>query len=126
MSAPKIYKSATGANLVFACEDESGVIINNYSRNVTTTVAEAADRFNTVQAVAHTAPRGEISISGFVKGDISVQVGLILAVANNTGRYGLSGGTVLVSGMSESAPKGEFATVTITATQYEESLTLAS
>ena len=124
MSYPKIYKSATGTNLVFASEEETGVVINNYSRNVTTTVAEATDRHNTVQAVAHTAPRAEISISGYVKGDIATQVGLILSIANNTDRYGISGGTVIVNSINESSPKGDFATVTISATQYEEALSL--
>lgn len=126
MSAPKIYKSATGTNLVFAMEDEAGVIINSYSRNVTTTVAEAADRYNTVQAVAHSGPRAEITISGYVKSDITMQVGAILAVANNTGRYGLSGGTVLINSMSETASKGEFTQISISATQYEETLSLVS
>ena len=126
MSAPKIYKSATGTNLVFAIEDESGVIINSYARSVSSTIAEAADRHNVVQAVASSGLRAEITITGYVKSDIAALVGAVLSVANNTGRYGLSGGTVLIKSANETGTKGEFAQVSISATQYEETLSLVS
>ena len=124
MSYPKVYKSSTGTNLVFAVEDETGLIINNFSRNVTTTVAEALDKNNVAQAVAHTGPRAEITISGFVKSDIAATVGAILTISNNDDRYGLSGGTILINSMNETGTKGEFTQVSISATQYEASLSL--
>lgn len=124
MSYPKVYKSSTGTNLVFAIEDESGVIINSYSRNVSTKVAEATDRHNVVQAVAHTGPRAEITISGYVKSDIAAEVGLILVASNDTSRYGLDGGTILINSMNETGTKGEFTTVSISATQYEATMSL--
>lgn len=124
MSYPKIYKSATGTNLVFAMEDESGVIINSYSRNVTTTKAEALDKNNVAQAVAHSGPKAAITISGYVKSDIAALVGALLTVANNGDRYGLSGGTIIIDSMNETATKGEFAQVSISATQYESTMSL--
>jgi hypothetical protein len=124
MSAPKIHKSTAGQNLAFSMEYESGVIITGFSRNVTSTVAEAADKDNVVQAVAHTGFRAEISIDGFLKTDSDFEVGSIIAVANEVGSHGLAGGTVIVNGVNESRTQGEFATVSISATQYQESLTL--
>lgn len=126
MSAPKIYKSASGADLVFSMESETGLIITGFSRNVTTTVAEAIDKDNVVQAVAHTGIRAEISMDGYALSTSSLQVGTIIAIANDTARYGLSNGTVLINGITETPAQGDFANVSITMTQYSETLTLAS
>jgi hypothetical protein len=126
MSAPKIFKSSAGENLQFSMASESGVIITGFSRNVTSTVAEAADQNNVVQAVAHSGLRAEISIDGFVKSDAAFAVGAILSVANDVSGYGLDGGTIIANSVNESRSQGEFATVSISATQYEETLTLAS
>jgi hypothetical protein len=126
MSAPKIHKSAAGQNLSFSMADESGLIITGFSRNVTSTVAEAADKNNVVQARADTGFRAEITIDGYVETDAAFEVGSVIALANEIDGFGLADGTVIVNSVNQTRTQGDFSTVSISATQYSESLTLES
>jgi hypothetical protein len=126
MSAPKIHKSTAGENLVFSMQDESGVIITGFTRNVTSTIAEATDKNNVVQARADTGFRAEITIDGYIKTDATVEVGSIIALANDVIGFGLEGGTVIVNSVNQTKVKGDFSTVSISATQYSETLTLVA
>ena len=47
-----------------------------------------------------------------------------LTLNNDTTRYGLTGGTVITDSISESTGQGEFAKISISATQYSETLTV--
>ena len=120
--AATIFKTTAAGSLTHGVTDETSIIVTNYSRNVTAKKTEVMDADGDVVAVAFTGKTAEITVDGYVNGSISLNIAAIATLANNTSRYGVSGGTVLINSISESTGQGEFAKVSISMTQYTETL----
>jgi hypothetical protein len=120
--AATIFKTTAAGSLVHGVTDETSIIITNYSRNVTAKKTEVMGAGGDVVAVAFTGKTAEITVDGYVNGAISLNIAAIATLANDTTRYGVTGGTVLINSISESTGQGEFAKVSISMTQYSETL----
>jgi hypothetical protein len=120
--AATIFKTTAAGSLAHGVTDETSIIVTNYSRNVTAKKTEVMDADGDVVAVAFTGKTAEITVDGYVNGAISLNIAAIATLANDTTRYGVTGGTVLINSISESTGQGEFAKVSISMTQYSETL----
>jgi hypothetical protein len=123
MAAPTIYKAASASELEFGITNETGIILTSFSRNVTAQKSEVRDADNEVVAVAYTGLTAAITLAGFINGDLTMNVAALLTLTNDIDSYGLSGGTVIVDSINESSTQGEFRQVSVSATQYAETLT---
>jgi hypothetical protein len=123
MAAPTVYKATSAADLVFTLTNEADLILTNYSRNVTSAKTEVRDADNEVVAVAYSGTTAAISIDGYINGTVGVAVAGLFTLANDTSSYGLSGGTVIIDSVNESHGQGEFKKVSVSLTQYSETMT---
>jgi len=73
--------------------------------------------------VAYTGITAAISLEGYVNGSITMLVANALTLTNDTDNYGLSGGTVIIDSINSSTAQGEFARISVSATQYGETMT---
>lgn len=121
--AATIFKTSAATALEFGVVNETSILVTNYTRNVTAKKVEAMDADGDVVAVAYTGKTAEITVDGYVNGTISLAVAAIATLANDTTSYGLTGGTVLINSISESTGQGEFTKVSVSMTQYSETLT---
>ena len=122
--ASTVYTAASAADLVFTLTNETGIILTNYSRNVSSVKTEVRDADNEVVAVAHSGITAAISLEGFINGASTFEIAALLTLANDTSSYGLTGGTIIVDSVSESHAQGEFKKVSVSATQYAETMTV--
>lgn len=122
--AATVYTSSAASSLEFGITDETSIILTSYSRNVQTVKTEVRNAANDVVGVAHSGTTASISLEGFVNGTVAMAVAATLTLNNDTTRYGLTGGTVIIDSISESTGQGEFAKISISATQYGETLTV--
>lgn len=120
--AATIYKASSASNLEFGVTDETSIIVTNYSRNVTSKKTEAMNGDGDVVGVAYTGIQADIKIDGYINGTVSMEIASVLTLSNDTTRYGLTGGTVLLDSISESTGSGEFTKISVSATQYSETL----
>lgn len=120
--AATIFKTTAATNLEFGVTNETSILVTNYTRNVTAKKVEAMDADGDVVAVAYTGKTAEITVDGYVNGAISLAIAAIATLANDTASYGVSGGTVLINSISESTGQGEFTKVSVSMTQYTETL----
>jgi hypothetical protein len=123
MAAPTVYTTASAADLVFVLTNETGIVLTNFSRNVSSVKTEVRDAGNEVVAVAHSGLTAAITLDGFINGTTTYEVAALLTLANATDGYGLTGGTIIVDSVNESHAQGEFKKVSISATQYGETMT---
>jgi hypothetical protein len=122
--AATIYKSSAASSLEFGISDETSIILTSFSRNVQSVKTEVRNAANDVVGVAHSGITAAISLEGFVNGTVSMAIAATLTLNNDTTRYGLTGGTVITDSISESTGQGEFAKISVSATQYGETLTV--
>ena len=59
-----------------------------------------------------------------MNGAVTMTVAATLTLANDTTTSGLTGGTVIIDSISESTGQGEFKKISVSATQYGETLTV--
>jgi hypothetical protein len=121
--AATIYKAASASDLEFGITNETGIILTSFSRNVQSEKTEVRDAENEVVAVAYTGITAAISLEGYVNGSITMLVANALTLTNDTDNYGLSGGTVIIDSINSSTAQGEFARISVSATQYGETMT---
>jgi len=122
--AATVYTAASAADLVFALTNETGIILTNFSRNVSPVKTEVRDAQNEVVAVAYSGITAAITLDGFINGTTTFEVANLLTLANDTSSYGLTGGTVIVDSVNESHAQGEFKKVSVSCTQYAETMTV--
>lgn len=122
--AATIFKGSGVTGINFGITDEVGILLNSFTRNVTAKKVEVTDADGEVVAVAITNKRAEITMEGTLNGNATMQVGNLLTLANDISNYGLDGGTVIVNSVSEKATTGTFKTISVSATQYVNTLTL--
>jgi hypothetical protein len=118
-----VYKAASASDLEFGITNETGIILTSFSRNVQSEKTEVRDAENEVVAVAYTGITAAISLEGFVNGSVTMLVANALTLTNDTDNYGLTGGTVIVDSINSSTAQGEFARISVSATQYGETMT---
>lgn len=121
--AATVYTAASAADLEFGITNETGIILTSFSRNVQSVKTEVRDAENEVVAVAYTGLTAAIQLEGYVNGSITMLVANSLTLTNDTDSYGLSGGTVIIDNINESTAQGEFKRISVSATQYGETLT---
>jgi hypothetical protein len=122
--AATVYTSSAASSLEFGITDETSIILTSFSRNVQSVKTEVRNAANDVVGVAHSGITAAISLEGFVNGTVSMAIAATLTLNNDTTRYGLTGGTVITDSISESTGQGEFAKISVSATQYGETLTV--
>ena len=117
-----IYKASSVSSVEFGITNETGILLSSFSRNVTANKSELRDAEGEVVAVAITGKQAEATLEGTLNGSPAYDVGALLTLANDIDGYGLSGGTVIVNSVQEKASSGEFRTVSVSATQYANSM----
>ena len=122
--AATVYTSSAASSLEYGITDETGIILTSFSRNVQTVKTEVRNAANDVVGVAYSGITAAISLEGFVNGAVTMTVAATLTLANDTTTSGLTGGTVIIDSISESTGQGEFQKISVSATQYGETLTV--
>lgn len=117
-----IYKATSASSVEFGITNETGILLSSFSRNVTANKSELRDAEGEVVAVAITGKQAEITLEGTLNGSATMQVGNLLTLTNDIDLYGLDGGTVIVNSVQEKASAGEFKTISVSATQYANTL----
>ena len=123
--AATVYKSSAASELEYGVQNETGIILTSYGRNVQSVKTEVRDAENDVVAVAYSGITATISFEGFINGATTFTVGALLTLTNSISGGGLSGGTVLVDTVNESTTQGEFKKISVGATQYLSTMTEA-
>lgn len=118
-----IYKNSAVSSVEFGITNESGILLSSFSRNVTANKSELRDAEGEVVAVAITGKQAEITLEGTLNGTATMQVGNLLTLANDIDKYGLEEGTVIVNSVQEKSAAGEFRTISVSATQYSNTMT---
>ena len=117
-----IYKATSASSVEFGITNETGILLSSFSRNVTANKSELRDAEGEVVAVAITGKQAEITLEGTLNGSATMQVGNLLTLTNDIDLYGLDGGTVIVNSVQEKSAAGEFRTISVSATQYANTL----
>jgi len=117
-----IYKASSASSVEFGITNETGILLSSFSRNVTANKSELRDAEGEVVAVAITGKQAEITLEGTLNGSATMQVGNLLTLTNDIDLYGLEGGTVIVNSVQEKASAGEFKTISVSATQYANTM----
>lgn len=113
-----IFKSSNANSIEYGIENETGIILNNFSRNVQSVKTEVRDAENDVVAVAYSGLTATITLDGYINGTTTFEVAKALSLTNDTDGYGLNGGTIIVDSVNETTAQGDFKKVSISATQY--------
>ena len=121
-----IYKASSVSSVEFGITNETGILLSSFSRNVTANKSELRDAEGEVVAVAITGKQAEVTLEGTLNGSATMQVGNLLTLANDIDKYGLADGTVIVNSVQEKSSAGEFKTISVSATQYANTMTAAS
>jgi hypothetical protein len=121
--AATTYTNSAAADLVYGMTDETSIIVTALSRTVSAVKSEVRNAANDVCAVSYSGLTGAISIEGYVNGSVSMNVATAITLTNDMTSGGLSGGTIIVDSYAESQAQGEFKKLSISATQYSESMT---
>ena len=117
-----IYKASSVSSVEFGITNETGILLSSFSRNVTANKSELRDAEGEVVAVAITGKQAEITLEGTLNGSATMQVGNLLSLANDIDKYGLDDGTVVVNSVQEKSSAGEFKTISVSATQYSNTM----
>ena len=117
-----IYKASSVSSVEFGITNETGILLSSFSRNVTANKSELRDAEGEVVAVAITGKQAEITLEGTLNGTATMQVGNLLTLANDIDKYGLADGTVVVNSVQEKSSSGEFKTISVSATQYANTM----
>ena len=117
-----IYKASSVSSVEFGITNETGILLSSFSRNVTANKSELRDAEGEVVAVAITGKQAEITLEGTLNGSATMQVGNLLTLANDIDKYGLADGTVVVNSVQEKSSAGEFKTISVSATQYANTM----
>lgn len=117
-----IYKASSVSSVEFGITNETGILLSSFSRNVTANKSELRDAEGEVVAVAITGKQAEITLEGTLNGSATMQVGNLLTLSNDIDKYGLADGTVIVNSVQEKSSSGEFRTISVSATQYANTM----
>lgn len=121
-----IYKASSVSSVEFGITNETGILLSSFSRNVTANKSELRDAEGEVVAIAITGKQAEITLEGTLNGNATMQVGNLLTLSNDIDKYGLADGTVIVNSVQEKSAAGEFRTISVSATQYANTMSAAS
>jgi len=115
-----VITSSVASEVEFGLLQETGLLLNSFSRSVQSDKATVMDALGDTVAVAYYNKTATISLDGVINGGVAYELANILTLANDTTSYGVSGGAVIVDSVSEKTGAGTFKTITVSATQYPE------
>ena len=118
--AATVITSSVASGVSFGLLQETGLLLNSFSRSVQSDKAAVMDALGDTVAVAYFNNTATISFSGVVNGGVNYQLANILTLANETTTSGVSGGAIIVDSVSEETGAGTFKSITVSATQYPE------
>ena len=118
--AATVITSSVASGVSFGLLQETGLLLNSFSRSVQSDKASVMDALGDTVAVAYFNKTATISLQGVVNGGVDYQIANILTLANDTNSFGVSGGAIVVDSVSESTGAGTFKTINVSATQYPE------
>jgi 2-iminoacetate synthase ThiH len=119
---PTVYTASTASDLEYGIVNETSIILTSFSRNVTAVKTEVRDADNDVVAVAYSGKTAAITLEGFINGNSTYNVAALLTLTNDTTTSGLTDGTIIVDSVNESSAQGEFKKISVSATQYANTL----
>jgi hypothetical protein len=115
-----VITSTVASGVEFGLLQETGLLLNSFSRSVQSDKATVMDALGDTVAVAYFNKTATISLDGVVNGGVAYELANILTLANDTTSYGVSGGSVIVDTVAETTGAGTFKTINVSATQYPE------
>ena len=115
-----VITSSVASGVEFGLLQETGLLLNSYSRSVQSEKATVMDALGDTVAVAYFNKTSTISLDGVINGGVAYELANVLTLVNDTSSYGVSGGAVIVDSVSEKTGAGTFKTITVSATQYPE------
>ena len=118
--AATVITSSVASGVSFGLLQETGLLLNSFSRSVQSDKATVMDALGDTVAVAYFNKTASISLQGVVNGGVDYQLANILTLANDTNSFGVSGGAIVVDSVSEETGAGTFKTISVSATQYPE------
>jgi len=117
---PASFYAAGGINAEFGITDESNMLIQSFSYEVSSDKVELYDTEGELAQVARFNKKASISISGIVNDGSAPLVGAELTVVNTAA--GQLEGTILIDSVTENLSSDNFRTIEISATQYDTQL----
>jgi altronate dehydratase len=118
--AATIFKSSSVTDIEFGTPDITGLVVTSYSRARNASPVELKNGDGDVVAVAIPETIGELSIEGVTNGAANPTVGGILSISDIE-----TSGTVIVNSVTESYTAENFKTVSISAREYNGTMTSA-
>ena len=115
-----VITSSVASGVEFGLLQETGLLLNSFSRSVQSDKATVMDALGDTVDVAYFTKSATNSLDGVVNSGVAYELANILTLANDTTSYGVSGGAVIVDSVSETTGAGTFKTITVSATQYPE------
>jgi len=115
-----VITSSVASGVEFGLLQETGLLLNSFSRSVQSDKATVMDALGDTVAVAYFNKSATISLDGVINGGVAYELANVLTLANDTTSYGVSGGAVIVDSVAEKTGAGTFKTITVSATQYPE------
>lgn len=120
--AATTVKASTATSVSFGLSAEAGMIVQSYNRSVSSDKAEIINNEGDIVAISYYNQKASISISGTQNG-FTQGAGDILTVANDDSSGGAADGTIVIDSVTETYTADGFATIDISATQYEATMT---
>lgn len=115
-----VITSSVASGVSFGLLQETGLLLNSFSRSVQSDKATVMDALGDTVAVAYFNKSATISLDGVINGSVAYDLANVLTLANDTTSYGVSGGAIIVDSIAEKTGAGTFKTITVSATQYPE------
>ena len=115
-----VITSSVASGVEFGLLQETGLLLNSFSRSVQSDKATVMDALGDTVAVAYYNKTATISLDGVINGGVDYELANILTLSNDTEGYGVSGGSVIVDSVAEKSGAGTFKAITVSATQYPE------
>lgn len=120
--AATTVEASTASSVSFGLTAEASMIVQSYNRSVSSDKAEIIDNDGDIAAISYYNQKASISISGMQNG-FTQGAGEILTVANDFAAGGAADGTIVIDSVTETYTADGFATIDISATQYEATMT---
>ena len=118
--ASTIITSSTATGVSFGLTQETGILLNSFSRSVQADKASVMDALGSTVAVAYYNKTATISLKGVVNGTATYNLASVLTLTNPTNTSGVSGGKIVVDSVNEETTNGSFKSITVSATQYPD------
>lgn len=119
--AATVISSSAAASVVFGCNAETGIIVNNFTYTTQREKAEVMDEDGDVVAVSYYKPTATISLDGVINGTTGVAAaapGVALSLASTVSGNGITGGSIIVDSTTRTQTSEGFTTFAVEGTKY--------